>query len=48
MSPNGKQWISNRYIEKYDFFNLDAIPADTTLTLRTIYETAKIDESLIH
>lgn len=48
MSPNGKQWISNRYIEKYDFFNLDAIPDDTTLTLRTIYETAYIDESLIH
>ena len=48
MSPNGKQWISNRYIEKYNFFNLDAIPDDTTLTLREIYETAYIDESLIH
>lgn len=48
MSPNGKQWISNRYIAKYDFFNLDAIPDDTTLTLREIYETAYIDESLIH
>ena len=48
MSPNGKQWISNRYIEKYNFFNLDAIPDDTTLTLREIYESAYIDESLIH
>lgn len=48
MSPNGKQWISNRFIEKYDFFNLDAIPDDTTLTLRTIYEIVNIDESLIH
>lgn len=48
ISPDGKLWIKSNFIDKYNFFDLNSIPEDKTLSLRTIYEKVTIDEYLIH